>query len=127
MSTRRLTDLFVERAKPPARGREAHFDASFPGLALRITPNGSKSWIVFYRFKGRQRGLTLGTYPAIMPAQARREAQAALDQVRRDIDPADEKRARRDMRTPELDTFGAGANDYLPRNLRPKRPPSTSA
>ena len=113
MPTRKLTDLFVERAKPPARGRVEYFDAAFPGLALRITENGGKSWCAFYRFKGRLRRFTIGRYPAIKPAQARREAAAALEQVRVGVDPAEEKRACREMRTPETDTFGAVANDYL--------------
>jgi hypothetical protein len=60
MPTRKLTDLFVERAKPPARGRVEYFDAAFPGLALRITDNGGKSWCAFYRFKGRLRRFTIG-------------------------------------------------------------------
>jgi integrase len=113
MPTRKLTDLFVERAKPPPHGRIEYFDAAFPGLALRITDNGGKSWCAFYRFKGRLRRFTIGRYPAIKPAQARREAAAALERMREGVDPAEEKRARREMRTPETDTFGAVANDYL--------------
>ena len=74
MPTKKLTDLFVERAKPPAHGRIEYFDAAFPGLALRITANGGKSWCAFYRFNGRLRRFTIGAYPAIKPAQARREA-----------------------------------------------------
>jgi integrase len=118
MPTRKLTDLFVERAKPPVRGRIEYFDAAFPGLALRITGNGGKSWCAFYRFKGRLRRFTIGSYPAIKPAQARREAAAALERVRGGVDPAEEKRARREMRTPETDTFGAVAHDYLERHHR---------
>ena len=109
MPTRKLTDLFVERA----RGRVEYFDASFPGLALRVTENGGKSWCAFYRFHGRLRRFTIGNYPAIKPAQARRDAAAALDRVRQGIDPAEEKRTRRDQRTPETETFGAVARDYL--------------
>jgi len=82
MPTRKLTDLFVERAKPPPHGRIEYFDAAFPGLALRITDNGGKSWCAFYRFKGRLRRFTIGRYPAIKPVQARREAAAALERVR---------------------------------------------
>jgi integrase len=115
--TRKLTDLFVERAKPPARGRVEHFDAAFPGLALRITENGGKSWCAFYRFKGRLRRFTIGSYPAIKPAQARKEAAAALERVREGFDPAEEKRARRDLRSPDADTFSAVAYDYLDRHL----------
>jgi integrase len=62
--------------------------------------------------------LTIGNYPAIKPAQARKEAQSALERVREGVDPAEEKRARREMRTPESDTFGAVASDYLERHVR---------
>jgi integrase len=125
MPTKKLTDLFVERAKPPARGRVEYFDASFPGLALRVTDKGAKSWSVFYRFHGRLRRLTLGPYPTIKPAKAREEAQTALDRMREGIDPADEKRARRDQRTLETDTFGALATDYLDRHVRQNNREST--
>ena len=30
MTTKKLTDLFVERVTTPARGRAEYFDASFP-------------------------------------------------------------------------------------------------
>jgi integrase len=113
MPTRKLTDFFVEKVKPPARGRVEYFDASFPGLALRVTDKGGKSWCAFYRFHGRLRRFTIGSYTAIKPAQARRAAGAALDRVRQGVDPAEEKRARRDQRTPEMETFGAVARDYL--------------
>jgi integrase len=125
MPTRKLTDLFVERAKPPAHGRVEYFDAAFPGLALRITDNGGKSWSIFYRANGRLRRFTIGRYPAIKPAQARSEAAAALERVREGIDPAEEKRARRDMRTPETDTFGAVAQDYLEGHVKKNNREST--
>lgn len=127
MPTRKLTDLFVERVKPPVRGREQHFDAAFPGLALRVTDKGGKSWCLYYRFKGRLRMFTMGRCPPLKPAQARREAQAALDRVHAGADPAEEKRARRDTRTPAFDTFGAVAGDYLERHVRANNRPSTFA
>ena len=73
MPTKKLTDLFVERVKPPTEGRVEFFDASFPGLALRVTDTGHKSWCAFYRFGGRLRRFTIGRYPPIKPAQARHE------------------------------------------------------
>jgi integrase len=125
MPTRKLTDLFVERAKPPARGRIEYFDAAFPGLALRITENGGKSWCVFYRFSGRLRRFTIGHYPAIKPAQARKEAAAALERVRQGSDPAEEKRARRDFLSPDADGFAAVAYDYLDRHVARNNAAST--
>jgi hypothetical protein len=93
MPTKKLTDLFVERVKPPANGRIEYFDAAFGGLALRVTERNHKSWSLHYRFRGRLRRLTIGTYPAIKPADARREASNALDRVRQGTDPALEKRS----------------------------------
>ncbi len=127
MPTKKLTDLFVERVKPPARGRAEYFDAAFPGLALRVTENGAKSWSVFYRLSDRLRRFTLGGYPAIKPAQARREASAALERVRLGFDPAEERRARRDVPSPESETFGAVAQDYLDRYLSKNTAPATFA
>jgi len=123
--TKSLTELFVARVKPPAQGRVEYFDAAFPGLALRVTANGSKSWCTFYRFNGRLRRFTIGAYPAIKPAQARREAAAALDRARGGIDPAVEKRARRYARDPQADTFGALVQDYLERYARKNTAPGT--
>ena len=125
MAARKLTDLFVERVKPPPSGRKGYPDAGFPGLSLRVTSKGAKSWCLYFRMKGRLRCLTIGNYPAIKPAQARREAQGALERARDGVDPAEEKRARRDLRTPETDTFGAVAIDYLERYVRANNRQST--
>ncbi len=118
MPTKKLTDLFVERAPVPACGRTEYFDAGFPGLALRVTEKGRKSWSLFYRLNGRLRRFTIGRYPAIKPAVARREANTALERVRMGIDPAEEKRARRDKPLPQTETFEALVQDYLERHLR---------
>ena len=118
MTTKKLTDLFVERVTAPPRGRTEYFDASFPGLALRVSDKGRKSWSLFYRLHGRQRRFTLGRYPAIKPAQARTEAIKMLERVREGIDPMEEKRARRDQPSPETETFGALVQDYLERHVR---------
>jgi hypothetical protein len=123
MPTKKLTDLFAERVKPPASGRSEYFDAAFGGLALRVTPNGHKSWSLHYRINGRLRRLTLGSYPAIKPARARAEAQHALDRVRAGADPAEEKKARRERL--EADTFGAVTEDYLARHLAKNNARST--
>jgi integrase len=116
MPTKKLTDLFVERVKPPARGRLEYFDAAFGGLALRVTDHGHKSWSLHLRIGGRQRRYTIGTYPAIKPADARRRAQHALDRVREGIDPIAEKRASR-LASPTR-SFGELARDYLERKKR---------
>ena len=116
MPTKRLTDLFVERVKPPAKGRVEYFDAVFGGLALRVTDCRRKSWSMFYRINGRLRRFTIGHYPAIKPAQARREAQCALERVRAGFDPSVEKKLRQLTRSSEANTFAIVLQDYLNRH-----------
>ena len=82
-----------------------------------MTAKGRKSWSLHYRIDGRLRRYTLGNFPAIKPAQARREASDILDRVRAGTDPTVEKRERRYARPPEADTFGAVAEDYLAKHL----------
>ncbi len=41
-----LTDRAVARLVPPKQGRLEVLDAKMPGLALRVTPRGHKSWTV---------------------------------------------------------------------------------
>lgn len=38
------------------------FDKDQPNLALRIAPSGIKSWSVVYKWNGRMKRFTLGTY-----------------------------------------------------------------
>ena len=67
--------------KPPAAGQVDHFDSGYPGLALRISYGGSRSWVYFYRWQGKQKRLTLGPWPALELGQARdvwREARKRL-------------------------------------------------
>ena len=61
----------MQRLKPPEKGQVDIFDQGFPGLALRISYGGRRSWVFFYRFGGKLRRMTLGTYPAPHLAEAR--------------------------------------------------------
>src|SRR6185437_14074884 len=62
---RALTAASVDRIKPPSSGQAEYFDKGFPGLALRISYGGGKSFVFFYRIGGKLRRMTLGTYPAL--------------------------------------------------------------
>jgi integrase len=66
-----LTDAAVQRFKPPAKGQVEYFDRGYPGLALRVSYGGGKSWVFFYRIGGKLRRMTLGGYPALSLAEAR--------------------------------------------------------
>lgn len=117
MPKRSLTAAAVERLKPPAEGQVEHYDAGFPGLALRISHGGARTWTYKLRAHGRQRKMTLGTYPAMTLAEAReawREARAAVD---RGEDPATTKA---ETRRKEPDTVRSVAEDFITKYARPR-------
>ena len=88
MGRRALTAASVDRIKPPASGQEEHFDKGFPGLALRISYGGGRSFVFFYRMGGKLRRMTLGTYPAVSLVQARQAWRDARQNVAAGRDPA---------------------------------------
>src|SRR5262245_14136613 len=88
MPHKHLTAQFVERAKPPAAGQVDLFDRGYPGLALRLSYGGTKSWIYFHRVGGKQKRLGLGTYPDTKLAEARDAWRAAREALKVGRDPA---------------------------------------
>jgi integrase len=92
-----LTDLKIKNLPIPDKRQEAP-DGKIGGLYLVVQPTGAKSWAVRYRAGGRPRKLTIGAYPNIDLATARRRAQEALGDVAGGKDPAGAKKAAREAR-----------------------------
>ena len=85
MPHKHLTAQFVERVKVPAAGQVDLFDRGYPGLALRLSYGGTRSWIYFHRVGDR---LGLGTYPDVKLAEARDAWRAAREALKQGRDPA---------------------------------------
>lgn len=117
MPKRALTAAAVDKLKPPASGQTDHFDGSHPGLALRISYGGRKSWTYHYRLYGKQRRLTLGTYPAMTLSEARDAWRAAWQAKERGEDPAAEKQ---EAKRKEPDTVEAVGRNFIERYCRPR-------
>jgi integrase len=94
----------------PTEARVDYFDDRLPGFGMRVTASGVKTWFYVYRIEGRLRRWTIGRYPAISLAKARRKAKAGERDVANGADPAEEKQAER-----TADTFGDLAADFLKR------------
>src|SRR2546427_6137423 len=107
-----LTDRRVKALKPQATRIDYH-DAQLPGLALRVTPTGEKSWSVRYRHRGRLRRLTLGRLDAISLATARERARDGLQAASKGFDPAAAKQAGR-----KTETIGDLAELYLEKHAK---------
>ena len=73
------------------------------GLYLQVQPNGTKLWHYGFRFEGRQRLLSIGTYPTVTLAAAREAHMEARRKIVAGINPAAEKQAQK--RTERGTTF----------------------
>ncbi|MEL4426216.1 integrase domain-containing protein [Shewanella indica] len=93
ISTTRLTDTEIKTAKPKDKEYNL-FDGD--GLRLRIKPNGSKQWILnYYKPTNRKRAnLSLGKYPDLSLANARKLALEARELIAQNIDPQDARKQR---------------------------------
>ncbi len=49
---KKLTIVGIEAIKPPRTGRKGYLDTVVPQLALRVTANGSKSFVLRTRVRG---------------------------------------------------------------------------
>ena len=59
------------------------------GLYLNVTPSGGKWWRFKYRFKRKEKCLSLGTYPLTSLEDARRSRDAAKELLSQGIDPSE--------------------------------------
>ena len=101
-----LTDTAIRGAKPNDKPLKL-FDGN--GLFLFVAPNGTKSWRVKYRIQGREKLLTLGTYPTLSLKEAREACMEAKKQTSGGVDPSLEKKVRaRSVHT----TFEAVAREW---------------
>ena len=62
------------------------------GLFLFVSPTDTKSWRLKYRFQGKEKLLTLGTYPQTSLKEARERAADARKQLDGGIDPGEVKK-----------------------------------
>ena len=63
------------------------WDDPVPGLGLRITHTGKKSFVLSYRAGSRERQMTLGAYGVLTLQQARAKALRALASIMEGGDP----------------------------------------
>jgi len=120
----RLTDAIVNKLRPPiaetaapARPRPAYYrDSATPGLQLRVMPSGVKTFVLARRMGGRPVRWTLGQFPAVSTAQARRQAVRLAGQVSFGQDPTEARRkARAETTLAELFTL------YLEGHAKPHK------
>ena len=89
----KLTDTTIRKLKPTdkctAQRPDKYSDGN--GLQLWVRLTGAKTWVVAYRYHGKQTNITLGKYPTISLQQARLQALEVQEKIRQGIDPKQAK------------------------------------
>lgn len=87
-----LTDTKIKRLKPTPNKKIPDKYSDSNGLQLHVFSTGRMTWIYAYRFNGKQKNLTLGSYEFMSLAQARTKHLAARELLANGIDPAEKKK-----------------------------------
>ena len=84
------------------------------GLTFTLSSGGTASWVLRYRLSGKQRELTLGRYPDVTIAAARKLATEKRVEVQQGVDVA-RKKQKTKLELARAWTFKRLADDYLTR------------
>ncbi|MEZ5919213.1 MAG: integrase arm-type DNA-binding domain-containing protein [Alphaproteobacteria bacterium] len=106
----KLTDTACRSAKPKEK---PYKKGDGGGLYLLVNPDGSKYWRMKYRFLGKEKLLSFGTYPLITLADAREQRDNAKKLLAGGTDPATAKKdERRQAIRNSQNTFKAVALEW---------------
>lgn len=121
MAILNLTDRTIQRLKASGNVRADYYDKATPGLSLRVSPEGTKTWFLKYLTQaGAQRRLKLGRFPDVRLAAARRKAEIEKGRVASGADPAVEKKQARETQRDAL-SFEELGRVYLEEHAKPKK------
>ena len=108
-----LTSLAIQNAKPSLKPFKM---ADGDGLFLIVQSNGSKLWRLRYFHLGKERSLSIGSYPGVSLADARAKRVEARRQIAGGTDLSVQKKLDRiAAETASSNTFGLVAAEYIER------------
>lgn len=109
-----LTDVAIRNAKP---GQKVIRLKDEGGLHLEITPHGGKYWRLRYWVAGRERLMSLGTYPTVSLKMAREARDVARVQLARGIDPSAARKAEKAEAKRDAETFEVIVREWHQKQL----------
>jgi integrase len=107
----------VEGLAIPAEGNRITYDSEVKGFGVRVTSAGAKSFILNYRAGGRERRITIGSYPDWKVAAARNRAADLKKRIDVGEDPMADRHS--DRVAPTVDKL---ADRYVATELVKRRP-----
>jgi len=117
-----LTDTAIRKAKPIDKPQKLSDGA---GLYLLLNPNGSRWWRLKYRHGGKEKLLSLGTYPDTGLKDARERRDAARKLLAAGVDPGDARKAEKAAGGERAaNSFAIIAEEWLARQA-PRMAPAT--
>lgn len=117
MSKFKFTKTALVALPPAPEGKRVfHYDTEVSGLCVQVTATGTKTFYLYRKVEGKPERIRLGTFPAVTPEQAAREARKALGQIAGGTNPNAERRsARAEWTLAEL--FA----DYMEKHAKPHK------
>ena len=120
----RFTDRSIKGLKPRLQRYELRGEK---GFAVWVSPNGTKTWMFVFTFKGKKRRVALGTYPGMPLKEAGDAAQGMRDCLDRGIDPVewkeeqDKKAEDAKQREARTATVAEMVEEYLEKWAKPRK------
>lgn len=115
----KLTKRYVENIVPFTK-EKFHWDDSYKGFGVRVSPRGRKTFVVQYREGSRTRRMSLGTFGNLTIEEARKKAKRILGEVASGHDPAEKIKIFRN--TP---TMAIACERFLKEHVATRLKPST--
>lgn len=114
-----MTDTAIKAAKPHERPYKL---SGRDGLVLLVNPSGSRWWRLRFHFEGKEKMLSLGTYPEVPLKRAREKRDEARRLLADGINPSAKRSAEKAAVT---DTFEAVGREWFAKQ-KPNWAPSHS-
>jgi hypothetical protein len=106
-----LTDTVIRTAKADFKSYKL---SDSGGMYLIVKSDGAKYWRMDYRFAGKRRTLSIGVYPRVTLADARRAREEARALLTRGEDPGAAKRAAKKAAiAATVNSFEAVAGEWI--------------
>ena len=111
-----LTDISIRNAK--AKDKDYKLSDS-GGLYILVKSSGTKCWRLKYRIAGKEKSLSIGTYPLVTLGVARDKVSKAKEQLLNNIDPSQVKKEEKLKSLAEVEnSFEALARCWHANNIR---------
>lgn len=91
----KLTETRIEALPLPAAGAAYTYDTEQPGLAVRVTSAGARTFVLVKSMSGRTTRITLGAYPALRLDRARQAVRRLVGDAAAGVDVVAERKAAR--------------------------------